>query len=171
MKKILEIAIVVLSILALTIPNGHVNANSFECDSNCINKALSGEMSSEEIKYYGTGNLVRALTSYFNGDVWKALKTLNLAPDSYTADTTVNAVYNTTLDGTVTGLYVCQSGWSYCSENQILGYIQEEGTIFRVICTPNKDCKTKVLFENEPNNMLDEVFNQSRYYGGSGEWK
>lgn len=170
MNKFLAALLIVLSIFA-TFPSGNVYANDFECDSICIQKAINGELSPSEIEYLGVGNVVKAITNYYDGNVWKALKMLGLAPNTYMADTLVNAVWGTKLDGDVFGMFVCQSNYAYCEEGQILGYKQEETNIIRVICNINEICQEVVLLEDKPSNLLDEVFHHSVYYGGSGAWK
>lgn len=170
MNKILVTLLVVLFVFA-TFPSGNVYASNFECDSICIQKAINGELSPSEIEYLGVGNVVKAITNYYKGDVWKALKILGLAPNTYIANTTANSVYGTQLDGAVYGMFVCQSDYVYCEEGQVLGYKQRETNIIRIICNTGEVCKEEVLLENQPSNLLNEVFNQSRYYGGPGAWK
>jgi len=165
MKKL----IVILVVLFLAIPSGKASAD-FVCDSACVERILSGGISSEEISYYGTGNLLRVLTSYYGGDTWMALRMLNLASNTYTAVNTVNYVYGTQFKADTIGFYQCQSKYLYCEEGQFLGYFQEDDKIYRVICTPGEICQERIILEDEPLNLLNEVFFQSCYYGGPGEW-
>ncbi len=168
MKKFLIALFVVFSVF--TFPCEKVNADFF-CDDVCLTRAINGELSPTEVQYYGVGNLVKTVAGYFNGDVWKAMKVLGLASNTYVADTTVNVVYDVNFEGNIFGIYQCQPGYQYCSEGQLLGYYQEDENIIRVICTPNGNCSEEVLLENQPTNLLEEVFNQSHYYGGPGEWE
>ena len=130
MKKFLIALFVVFSVF--TFPCEKVNADFF-CDDVCLTRAINGELSPTEVQYYGVGNLVKTVAGYFNGDVWKAMKVLGLASNTYVADTTVNVVYDVNFEGNIFGIYQCQPGYQYCSEGQLLGYYQEDENIIRVI--------------------------------------
>ena len=166
MKKL----IVLLAVVFLAFPSGKVSAD-FICDSACVERILSGGVSPEEISYYGTGNLTRVLTSYYEGDTWMALRVLNLASNAYRAVNAVNYVYGTQFNADTIGFFQCQSGYLYCQEGQFLGYSQESDKIYRVICTPGEICQEEIILEDEPFNLLNEVFFQSCHYGGPGEWE
>jgi len=166
MKKLL----VILVVLFLAFPTGKANAE-FVCDSACVERILSGGVSPEEISYYGTGNLMKVLTSYYDGDTWMALRMLNLASNTYVAVNAVNYVYKTQFKANTIGFFQCQSGYQYCEQGQFLGYFQEIDKIYMITCTPGEICQEKIILEDEPLNLLHEVFFQSCYYGGPGEWE
>lgn len=166
MKKLI---VVVFVLLVLALPSGSASAD-FVCDRACMEEILTGGVSEEELSYYGTGNLVRALTSYYEGDVWMALRMLNLASNSYVAASTMNYIYGTQFEISAVGFFKCPSGYSYCEEGEFLGYFQDDADVYRVTCTTSGVCQEEIILEDEPSRLLEELFFKSCHYGGSGEW-
>lgn len=141
MKKILIIvAIFVFALLFKTIP---VSANSI-CDETC-QRILNGENSHS----LGYTNVIKSLVIYFDGDLQNALNIAGLSSNTLVSNANANSLYDVPLNGTVLGLYVCQSDFQYCSAGQILGYTHVEHKWFRYICTPGGECKKELFSEDK----------------------
>lgn len=154
MKRIF-IAIVVCFLLVTNLSVVFADA---PCDEQCVQEAISGHMSSDQLKNYGTGNVVRAVANYYEGNLWKALRVLHLAPTVNVADWNVNTIYHTKFDGTVIGFYICQSDFQYCETGEVFGYIQEGDKLKRIFCVPDGPCREDILLEGDPDYGLAEFF-------------
>lgn len=103
--------IAVLTVLVFLVSNVNtVFAQSKEekCDENCVSKVFAGEMTREELKYIGYGNVIRAVAAADDGDLTFGLYQLGLW--KYNPAGTLNAVFGTNIPMEATSFVLQEDG-------------------------------------------------------------
>lgn len=126
MKKFFVVFVAVVALLLVT--SSAVRA----CDQNCIEKAAAGNMSQEELKQLGYGNVVRALTNANHGDIGLSLWQIGLW-GSYPA-WNVNTIFGTKVPDNCVGFFLQEDG-------SILAYgLDEKDVLHTYVCNYNAEC-------------------------------
>ena len=139
MKNLLFLIVVLAILFNVTV----VSADGENpCDRKCAEDVQQGKLSEAQIKSIGYGNVVRAVTSYLDGNLQGALESAGLAPNTLAANANANVIYGTKLDGTIYELFLCRPEVQIfepvgCPDNAIWGwrYNREKKEYMQIICT------------------------------------
>jgi hypothetical protein len=107
-------------------------SNSNPCDSNCVEKAMAGKMSQDELKYIGYGNVIKAAASTYGGDLTLVLYQLGLFGNNSAGN--VNATYGTNIPMEAYDFHLQDDG-------SIFAYkVDQDDQLHKWICFPYQPC-------------------------------